>query len=396
MTDDVDVESLAVVAATRGLRAMLAELEPELMSGATCLSVAEHLARTEKACAGARLRVAARAADCGAQHLRGFARPEDWIARLAGSSAGVARDELSLGHSLEGCPETKAGLVAGDLSVAQAVEIARTEKALPDSEAELIELALSSDLAHLRDEGRRRRLAALEPDEAYRRQHRDRSFRSWTDAAGMTRFRGALTPDNGVPFVARLDARCDRLTRRAKADGNAEAREAHAADAFVALLQDACECSGADHGPGESQAEAKSTGDGESDGDDRRQTGLPAGLGGAGEAKRGEDRHGQAPGSASAGRAAHRSQPRGAARLRRGGVSRAGLWSALWVGVGPRRPGGQRRRDLRRHLQALCWPHHQDKTERDRRDWRLGPFPVRSGPPKPPERAKAPAEEEPA
>lgn len=52
---DVHLSRLAVVQAALELRQLLTEVEPEMLSGAECLEVAEMLARTERACAAARL-----------------------------------------------------------------------------------------------------------------------------------------------------------------------------------------------------------------------------------------------------------------------------------------------------------------------------------------------------
>ena len=52
----------------------------------------------------------------------------------------------------------------------------------------------------------------------------------------MIRFRGALPPSVGVSFVNRLDAETDREWRAAKRAGRLESRAAHAADAFVRML----------------------------------------------------------------------------------------------------------------------------------------------------------------
>ena len=243
MTDDRDlhIEQLGG-GAVEAFVAVLGAADPAVLSGLDCLAMAERLARAEKACAAARVRFAARAANCGAHGSLGFASGEEWAARLTGSSVGQARDELALAGKLATCPSTSAALAAGELSLAQAVEIARTEKALPGTEDAMVGLAGTLSLGALRDEGRKRRLAALDPGEAYKRQHRERSFRAWTDAAGMTRFQGALTPDKGVPFLSRLGAVCDRLQREARRAGSTESREAHAADALVALLEDDCAC----------------------------------------------------------------------------------------------------------------------------------------------------------
>src|SRR2546428_9590579 len=62
-----------------------------------------------------------------------------------------------------------------------------------------------------------------------------REFKSWKDELGMIRFRGALPPDVGVPFVNRLDAETDRQWRAARREGRREARSVLAADAFVKL-----------------------------------------------------------------------------------------------------------------------------------------------------------------
>jgi len=42
-----------------------------------------------------------------------------------------------------------------------------------------------------------------------------------------------------------------------------------------------------------------------------------------------------------------------------------------WDHVDPVANGGTTSED---NLQPLCWPHHQNKTERDRKEGRLGPF----------------------
>src|SRR2546428_14190975 len=62
-----------------------------------------------------------------------------------------------------------------------------------------------------------------------------REFKSWKDELGMIRFRGALPPDVGVPFINRLDKETDRQWRAARREGRREARSVLAADAFVKL-----------------------------------------------------------------------------------------------------------------------------------------------------------------
>ena len=217
----------------------LAELvgfEPSLLSGDDCRVVAERLARVEKACAAARARAAARAAACGAHRQAGFDSAADWMGRWSGSSRGAAAAELSAAEAAERCPQTKEALASGQVSLAQAGEIARTEADCPGSEPELLDLAKRAGLGPVREEARKLRLAAIPAEELAARQHKARSFRHWLDDLGMVRFSGAIEPLDGVAIMNRLDAEVDRIRRAARRDGSTDPWEAHAADAFVKMM----------------------------------------------------------------------------------------------------------------------------------------------------------------
>lgn len=227
------MSNLAVVAGA--LRQALAGFEPALLSGEDCAAVAEELARTEKACAGARAAAAARAAACGAHRRRGWADGADWLAQLSGTSRGEARAALETVSAIGSCPTAHAALVAGKLSLAQAGEIAKTEAVRPGVEAELVSVAQRQSLCVLRDVARKKRLSAVDPEDLRRRQLAARSVRCWRDELGMVRLHAALAPEVGVPLLNRLEVETDRVRRRAKAEGVEEAREAHAADALIAM-----------------------------------------------------------------------------------------------------------------------------------------------------------------
>ena len=146
--------------------------------------------------------------------------------------------ELKAAKEAENCPQTKAALAAGEVSLAQAGEITRTEAECPGSAPELLDLAKRSGLAPVREEARRMRLAAISAEELAGRQHKARSFRHWIDELGMTRFSGALCPLDGVAIMNRLDAEADRIHRAARREGSDEPREAHAADALVKMMSE--------------------------------------------------------------------------------------------------------------------------------------------------------------
>jgi hypothetical protein len=125
----------------RGLRAALVDFEPEEFSGEACAVLVEELALTEKVCDWARVRAAARAGACGAHKERGFADVSDWMARASGSTAGSAKAALDTAAAVESQPDAKAALQAGDLSLAQARELVRTEAECPGSAADLLDVA---------------------------------------------------------------------------------------------------------------------------------------------------------------------------------------------------------------------------------------------------------------
>ncbi|MGP8206922.1 MAG: hypothetical protein ACLQVK_12885 [Acidimicrobiales bacterium] len=79
-----------VLAVAEELCREIESFDPALYSGADRALLAEALARTEKACGGARARAAARAGAGGAHKDRGFADGADWLAQSTGSSRGEA------------------------------------------------------------------------------------------------------------------------------------------------------------------------------------------------------------------------------------------------------------------------------------------------------------------
>ncbi len=220
------------------LRASLAELEPGVYSADDCAAAAVELATTRKACEAAEARLAARAVACGVHRKLGFADAGDWLASVSGSTTRDARVALQTVSAVEACPETRDALVAGELSVAQAREIASAEAAVPGSEAALLDVARGSSFGVLRDSARDRRAGAIPADELHARQRERRSVRHWRDELGMVCFRGALAPEVGIAFVNRLDAETDRVRRIARRGGGGEIedRPAYAADAFARMV----------------------------------------------------------------------------------------------------------------------------------------------------------------
>lgn len=205
----------SVLSLTRALRTALVSFQPDESSGEYCAVLVEELAAMEKVSAAARVRAAARAGSCGVHRDRGFADVSDWMARATGSTAGAAKAALETVAALESQPEAKAALDAGELSLAQAQELVKTEAAVPGSTAGLLDVAKGQSLRALKDEARDRRLRAIEPEELDAMQHARMYHRHWTTALGTIAYAGELPPEYGIPFTNRLDAETDRIWLKA-------------------------------------------------------------------------------------------------------------------------------------------------------------------------------------
>src|SRR3954447_21617423 len=225
------------VALAKKLREALVDFDPEFWSGHESAVLVDVFASTEKVCAAAKVRAATRAVACGVHKDKGFADPEDWLARTSGTSTHQAREDLKTAERLEDCPATKRAVVEGDLSMGEASEITKTEAECPGSEDELLDTAKKQGLGRLKEKARRKRQAAADPEELRRKQQRARDVHGFVDDLGMVQLRGGLLPEIGIPFLNRLDAETDRLRKQAKAEGRElEARGAYAHDAFAAML----------------------------------------------------------------------------------------------------------------------------------------------------------------
>lgn len=218
------------------LVARLATFEARLHSPDDCVAIVARLARLEKACAAARSVAAARVEAGGAHRAQGFVHASDWLAHMTGATTTEAERELSTAAQLDQLPTAQEAVRTGELSMAQAHEVAATVAVCPDAERELVAAAGASSLRALRDEGRKRRLAAIDPDDLHHRQRAARYHRHWRDEMGMVRYSGAMLPEQGIPFITRLEAETDRERRAARRAGLAETREQHAADAFARMV----------------------------------------------------------------------------------------------------------------------------------------------------------------
>ena len=222
-----------LVALVDELRAEVAAFDPALVPGEDCAPLAEELARAATVCEAASVRVLARAIECGARGDEGDASALEWMARVRGTTASALRRQLETVAEVDAQPEVRDAVAVGEVSLAQAAEVV----SLPEHETELLEVARTSGLRAVRDRARTRRCEGMDREELHAKQHAAREFKHWRDELGMIRFRGALPPEVGIPFVNRVDREYDRQWRRARRERRHESRSALMADAFVEVTK---------------------------------------------------------------------------------------------------------------------------------------------------------------
>jgi 5-methylcytosine-specific restriction endonuclease McrA len=128
-------------------------------------------------------------------------------------------------------------LKGGSISLDQASEIARAEKACPGVSGELLAIADEESFHVLRDKARKVVLEAEQHRGLAARQHAARCARSFTDELGMVNINLAFEPHVGTPIVNRAEGEAGRLYRGAKKKGDTpEPFERYLADAYAGML----------------------------------------------------------------------------------------------------------------------------------------------------------------
>src|SRR5438067_8881375 len=157
-----------------GWRVRLAALDAASLAADGCATLVGALARLGKACDAARARLAARAEAGRAHTTLGFADGAEWLARASGTTEVEARRATNTALSMPAGSAAESAWWNGELSVAQASEIAKTEAVRPGSSDELLAVTRSSPLRVLQEKAQHLRLTAIDPAELARRPARAR------------------------------------------------------------------------------------------------------------------------------------------------------------------------------------------------------------------------------
>jgi hypothetical protein len=174
----------------------------------------------------------------------GFRSCAHWLNWRTGLDLGAAREKVRVARALEGLPEISEAMRQGQLSYSKVRALTRV--ATSETEAELLEFALSGTAAHIEKLVRGwRRVDRIEAMEEGNRQLEHRYLRAYPDEDGMLVVRARLTPEVGAVFLEALEAANEELFKQSQdGDGSDWANspaEQRRADALELVAESALE-----------------------------------------------------------------------------------------------------------------------------------------------------------
>jgi len=247
-----------LVPTTATLRAeilsVLADLEPDAMSGDAAAALVRDFATIEKAAATGRMFAALRVAKTDAWRGEGHGSAADWLAAQAGITVREAAAQLGTAKQADGLPETKKAMRKGKLSPVQAGAVAGAATADPSAEDSLLDAAEQDTTAKLKEQAAKTKAAATDSDTRERRIRAERSLRTRTDAEGAfcLSLRGPAV--DGVRLQALLRPFEEQIFRTGRTDGMRDTFENRSYDAFFALIAHLQHQAGAGAGSGPTEA----------------------------------------------------------------------------------------------------------------------------------------------
>jgi hypothetical protein len=222
--------------AVAALERLLDRFEPGTLDVAGAKRVTDLFTRGERLCVAGKLAAARRVDEAVVWKRDGHRSGAHWLAAATGVSVGAAMRSLETARQLEDLPETADAFRAGQLSEAQATEIAAAASVDPAAEGRLLHRVRDgSSFREFRDDCREAKLRAADDEAITQRLHETRSVRTWSD--GHWFMEAQLRPDEGARVNQVLENKTDELFKAARAEGRREPRDAYRADALVAIFR---------------------------------------------------------------------------------------------------------------------------------------------------------------
>jgi hypothetical protein len=223
---------------TDAVRKLASGFEPGLYSGADAASIFEEAAELGRAVEAIKALAAGRVEETRLHERSGHKTAGQLLAERSREPVSDTVGALEANKAARHHPAIEEGLKHGELSVAQAKEIASAADRDPSQAERLVREAKSSTFSDLKascSEVRRTSSSAEEEIARYERIRKNRYLRTWTDSEGAGRLDGRLTPDGLAIVKGALERLVPEVEARAREDGSTDRRQALMSDALVAM-----------------------------------------------------------------------------------------------------------------------------------------------------------------
>ena len=227
----------ALHAANSSLDTVLVHLEVSALSASQAEEVLAQATSLVNRLGFLTCRVGDRLAELQTYIAEGERSAANQLARRTGTTVGQARRTLETGERLEKLERVVAAAATGEISPAQLEVICDAAACDPSAQELLIDTALSSSLAELRDEAGRVKANASDENERRKKIHKERYLRTFTDTDGGWNLRFRDNPERGAEIMATISSIADSLFERARSEPRRERIDAYRADALVEMAR---------------------------------------------------------------------------------------------------------------------------------------------------------------
>jgi hypothetical protein len=228
----------AVRAEAKQVGALLRALEPDAVALSDAEPMWDAFDRIERHAANAKTLLARRVEEAATWRQRGHRDAAEGLAKKSGTTRGAAKQQLKLSKQLDEHPATETAMRKGEISPTQAAIVANGANGNAAAEKRLLDKAMTSTVAALRQEAARERTKAdPDPEATERRIHAERRARMWADEEGRWHFNAMGTIRDGSHVTRLLERLVNEEFTKARQEGRREEREAYAFDAFVGVFR---------------------------------------------------------------------------------------------------------------------------------------------------------------
>jgi hypothetical protein len=219
-------------------RSLFGSFEPRLYSGTQAAKLVEVMNEIERLFKAGKLKAAVRVEETRAHEKQGHTGAASWLADITGEPVGTAIGGLDTMRTASKNPLVDKALSNGDISFAQAKQIASASEASPDETPGLLKAAGELSFGEFKkrcDDVAFSSKSNAEEIDRHERIRWSRSCRTWVDHQGAGRLEAKVTPD-AMAVLRGCIGHFERQVLKDNPDRD-EPRAAYQADALIAMAE---------------------------------------------------------------------------------------------------------------------------------------------------------------